>query len=59
LLPGTSILTVGLLLTTLGKVAGSDNTRGERSWLTLLTEEVFTAPDANRVDGCGQKATKL
>ncbi|WP_208558947.1 aminopeptidase [Marinilactibacillus kalidii] len=48
--PGTD-LTVGLPDGHLWEGAGSFNTRGERFMANMPTEEVFTAPDANRVDG--------
>ncbi|MFC6465116.1 aminopeptidase [Marinilactibacillus sp. GCM10026970] len=48
--PGTD-LTVGLPDGHLWEGAGSFNVRGERFMANMPTEEVFTAPDANRVDG--------
>lgn len=48
--PGTD-LTVGLPKGHRWEGAGSDNVRGERFIANMPTEEVFTAPDANRVDG--------
>lgn len=48
--PGTD-LTVGLPEGHRWEGAGSDNVRGERFMANMPTEEVFTAPDANRVDG--------
>lgn len=48
--PGTD-LTVGLPDGHLWEGAGSFNTRGERFMANMPTEEVFSAPDANRVDG--------
>lgn len=48
--PGTD-LTVGLPKGHLWEGAGSLNARGERFMANMPTEEVFTAPDANRVDG--------
>lgn len=48
--PGTD-LTVGLPANHRWEGAGSDNVRGERFMANMPTEEVFTAPDANRVDG--------
>lgn len=48
--PGTD-LTVGLPKGHRWEGAGSDNVRGERFMANMPTEEVFTAPDANRVDG--------
>lgn len=56
LAPGTD-LTVGLPANHLWEGAGSDNVRGERFMANMPTEEVFTAPDANRVDGV-VKSTK-
>lgn len=48
--PGTD-LTVGLPKGHRWEGAGSDNVRGERFMANMPTEEVFTAPDANRIDG--------
>ena len=48
--PGTD-LTVGLPKGHRWEGAGSFNARGERFMANMPTEEVFTAPDANRVDG--------
>lgn len=48
--PGTD-LTVGLPKGHHWEGAGSLNARGERFMANMPTEEVFTAPDANRVDG--------
>ncbi|QDO91461.1 aminopeptidase [Dolosigranulum pigrum] len=48
--PGTD-LTIGLPDGHRWEGAGSDNVRGERFMANMPTEEVFTAPDANRVDG--------
>lgn len=48
--PGTD-LTVGLPDGHLWEGAGSFNVRGERFMANMPTEEVFTAPNANRVDG--------
>ena len=48
--PGTD-LTVGLPKNHLWEGAGSLNARGERFMANMPTEEVFTAPDRNRVDG--------
>lgn len=48
--PGTD-LTVGLPEGHIWEGAGSLNARGERFMANMPTEEVFTAPDANRVDG--------
>ena len=48
--PGTD-LTVGLPKNHLWEGAGSFNARGEKFMANMPTEEVFTAPDANRVDG--------
>lgn len=48
--PGTD-LTIGLPKGHRWEGAGSDNSRGERFMANMPTEEVFTAPDANRVDG--------
>lgn len=48
--PGTD-LTVGLPKNHRWEGAGSFNSRGERFIANMPTEEVFTAPDANRVDG--------
>lgn len=48
--PGTD-LTVGLPANHRWEGAGSDNVRGERFMANMPTEEVFTAPDANHVDG--------
>lgn len=48
--PGTD-LTVGLPKGHRWEGAGSDNARGEHFIANMPTEEVFTAPDANRVDG--------
>lgn len=48
--PGTD-LTVGLPKGHRWEGAGSDNVRGERFIANMPTEEVFTAPDVNRVDG--------
>jgi len=48
--PGTD-LTVGLPKGHRWEGAGSFNSRGERFMANMPTEEVFTAPDANRVDG--------
>lgn len=48
--PGTD-LTVGLPKGHRWEGAGSLNARGERFMANMPTEEVFTAPDANRVDG--------
>ncbi|WP_152658170.1 aminopeptidase [Oceanobacillus sp. CFH 90083] len=44
-------LTVGLPKNHHWEGAGSFNSRGERFIANMPTEEVFTAPDANRVDG--------
>lgn len=48
--PGTD-LTVGLPKGHHWEGAGSNNARGERFMANMPTEEVFTAPNANRVDG--------
>lgn len=48
--PGTD-LTIGLPKGHRWEGAGSDNVRGERFMANMPTEEVFTAPDANRIDG--------
>lgn len=48
--PGTD-LTVGLPAGHRWEGAGSLNARGERFMANMPTEEVFTAPDAHRVDG--------
>lgn len=48
--PGTDII-VGLPKNHLWEGAGSFNARGEKFMANMPTEEVFTAPDANRVDG--------
>lgn len=48
--PGTD-LTVGLPKGHRWEGAGSFNSRGERFMANMPTEEVFTAPDANHVDG--------
>ncbi|SEI53808.1 Leucyl aminopeptidase (aminopeptidase T) [Alkalibacterium gilvum] len=48
--PGTD-LTVGLPKNHRWEGAGSLNSRGERFMANMPTEEVFSAPDANRVDG--------
>jgi aminopeptidase len=48
--PGTD-LTVGLPEKHRFEGAGSTNARGELFVANMPTEEVFTAPDANRVDG--------
>lgn len=48
--PGTDLV-VGLPENHLWEGAGSLNVRGERFMANMPTEEVFTAPDANRVDG--------
>lgn len=48
--PGTD-LTVGLPKGHRWEGAGSFNVRGERFMANMPTEEVFTAPDANHVDG--------
>ncbi|MCC5889744.1 MAG: aminopeptidase [Alkalibacterium sp.] len=48
--PGTD-LTVGLPKGHRWEGAGSLNVRGERFMANMPTEEVFSAPDANRVDG--------
>lgn len=48
--PGTD-LTVGLPKGHRWEGAGSTNARGELFVANMPTEEVFTAPDANRVDG--------
>ncbi|MDM8213508.1 aminopeptidase [Enterococcus hirae] len=48
--PGTD-LTVGLAKNHLWEGAGSLNARGEKFMANMPTEEVFTAPDAHRVDG--------
>src|SRR5699024_2053404 len=48
--PGTD-LTIGLPKNHLWEGAGSLNARGERFMANMPTEEVFTAPDRNRVDG--------
>ena len=48
--PGTD-LTVGLPDGHLWEGAGSLNARGERFMANMPTEEVFTAPDKDRVDG--------
>ncbi len=48
--PGTD-LTVGLPKNHRWEGAGGFNSRGERFIANMPTEEVFTAPDANRVDG--------
>lgn len=48
--PGTD-LTIGLPEGHRWEGAGSDNVRGERFMANMPTEEVFTAPDANRIDG--------
>lgn len=48
--PGTD-LTVGLPKGHLWEGAGSYNARGEKFMANMPTEEVFTAPDANRIDG--------
>ncbi|MHC5249528.1 aminopeptidase [Enterococcus sp. LJL90] len=48
--PGTDLI-VGLPKNHLWEGAGSFNARGEKFMANMPTEEVFTAPDANRVDG--------
>lgn len=48
--PGTDLV-VGLPKDHIWKGAGSFNTRGEEFMANMPTEEVFTAPDCNRVDG--------
>ncbi|MGO2685726.1 MAG: aminopeptidase, partial [Enterococcus italicus] len=48
--PGTD-LTIGLPSGHIWEGAGSFNSRGEEFMANMPTEEVFTAPDANRVDG--------
>lgn len=48
--PGTD-LTVGLPKNHIWEGAGSFNSRGEEFMANMPTEEVFTAPDRNRVDG--------
>lgn len=48
--PGTD-LTIGLPSGHIWEGAGSFNSRGEKFMANMPTEEVFTAPDANRVDG--------
>ncbi|MDH6365308.1 aminopeptidase [Enterococcus sp. PF1-24] len=48
--PGTD-LTIGLPKNHLWEGAGSFNARGEKFMANMPTEEVFTAPDANHVDG--------
>lgn len=54
--PGTD-LTVGLPKGHHWEGAGSFNARGERFMANMPTEEVFTAPDAKRIDGV-VKSTK-
>lgn len=49
--PAGTDLTIGLPKGHRWEGAGSDNTRGERFMANMPTEEVFTAPDAQRVDG--------
>ncbi|MGC6767158.1 aminopeptidase [Enterococcus sp. LJL128] len=48
--PGTDI-TIGLPENHLWEGPGSYNARGEKFMANMPTEEVFTAPDARRVDG--------
>lgn len=48
--PGTDIV-IGLPKNHLWEGAGSFNARNEKFMANMPTEEVFTAPDANRVDG--------
>lgn len=48
--PGTDLI-LGLPKGHRWEGAGSLNARGERFMANMPTEEVFTAPDANRVDG--------
>lgn len=48
--PGTD-LTIGLPKDHLWEGAGSLNSRGEKFMANMPTEEVFTAPDARRIDG--------
>lgn len=48
--PGTDLM-IGLPKNHLWEGAGSVNARGEEFMANMPTEEVFTAPDANRVDG--------
>ncbi len=48
--PGTD-LTIGLPKNHRWEGAGSFNIRGEKFMANMPTEEVFTAPDANRADG--------
>lgn len=48
--PGTD-LTIGLPKGHRWEGAGSDNVFGNRFMANMPTEEVFTAPDANRIDG--------
>lgn len=48
--PGTDLI-VGLPKNHIWKGAGSFNARGEEFMANMPTEEVFTAPDCNRVDG--------
>lgn len=48
--PGTDLV-IGLPKNHLWEGAGSFNVRGEEFMANMPTEEVFTAPDANRVDG--------
>lgn len=48
--PGTD-LTIGLPENHLWEGAGSLNVRGEKFMANMPTEEVFTAPDARRIDG--------
>lgn len=48
--PGTD-LTIGLPKNHLWEGAGSFNSRGEEFMANMPTEEVFTAPDRNRING--------
>lgn len=48
--PGTDLI-IGLPKNHLWEGAGSLNARGEKFMANMPTEEVFTAPDRNRVDG--------
>ena len=48
--PGTD-LTIGLPKNHLWEGAGSFNSRNEKFMANMPTEEVFTAPDRNRIDG--------
>lgn len=48
--PGTDLI-IGLPANHVWEGAGSFNSRGEEFMANMPTEEVFTAPDVNRVDG--------